>query len=334
MEPFKKINKKIKDFSYKTFGVETSDKFRNYLNRKDKYIYDKKLAATVKGLAEESVNRDPSTKYDLELLIKLHQLFDKINLADNYKYENLLNSARSRYNYLISSDIDVADKVVTDFGAGHGENLIVASEFNIKKAVGLDYSADRFANYVDHLNPKSKKILEFKELDLVNEDLGHRSSDIVISFSAFEHFDDPGHVLDKCYRLLKKGGYLYAEFAAFNAPYAIHRKIYSGVPHIQNIFNDQIAYDFFYKHLKINDEINRYTKEKITDGNPYPEVNRWQIADYERLFLDKEKWEVINYSKIYNYKFNWMIRVFKDSFKGFSHDDLYADYLKFLIRKK
>mgnify|MGYP006410766893 FL=1 len=330
----KQTKKALKEFAYRTLGADLSDGIRNLINKKDIVFYDKNLSRKVEALVKENRRRNADGEYDLALLIKLHELFSTIDLSDHYIFNNLLNSARQRYRYLLSSGLDLEGKVVSDFGAGHGENLIVANEFKLKSARGFDFSDDRFSSHVNDISPKARETIKFNTLDLVRDDIGVDNSDIVLSFSAFEHFDDPGFVLDKCYRLLKKGGYLYAEFAAFNAPYAIHRKIFSGVPHVQNIFSDSVAYKFFYDHLKINEGINRYTKEKITDGNPFPEVNRWKISDYERVFLDPEKWEIVNYRKVYNYKYDWMIKIFSDSFQGMSKDDLYVDYLKFLIRKK
>jgi SAM-dependent methyltransferase len=326
--------KTIKRIFYKLLGQKISDQLRNFFNYKDFFYYDKKIASKVDSLLFENKKRNPNGHYDLELLIQLDKLFTKIDLSENYIIDNLLQSARDRYKFLQSSGINLKGSYVCDFGAGHGENLLVANEFNIKKAIGYDFSNDRFLNHQKNLNEIQKKTLEYKTLDLVNDDLGSNDSDIVMSFSAFEHFENPGNVLKKVYDKLKMGGYLYAEFAAFNSPYAIHRKKFSGVPHIQNIFSEKIAYEFFYKYLKINNEINRYTKVKIMDGNPFPEVNRWQIQDYEKIFLDKNKWRVINYTKVYNYKYHWLIKKFKEKFEYKSRDIKYVDYLKFILQKK
>lgn len=328
------MKKNIKRIFYKFLGQRLSDKLRNLYNFKDFIFYDRKLALKISKFYTESKNRNSDEDCDLELLIQLDKLFKKINLADNYKLNNLLLSARDRYKYLLSSGINLKGKHVCDFGAGHGENLIVANEFNIEKAIGFDYSDDRFSNYLPSLNNNQKNIIEFKTLDMVNDDLGKNDVDIVMSFSSFEHFDKPDIVLNKVYDKLKVGGYLYAEFAAFNSPFAIHRKIFSGVPHIQNIFKDKIAYEFFYKHLKINNEINRYTKKKIDDGDAYPEVNRWSLDAYEKIFLDQKKWNIINYTKNYNFKYHWLINIFKDKFKNHSFDMKYVDYFKFLLQKK
>ena len=37
--------------------------------------------------------------------------------------------------------------------------------------------------------------------------------------------------------------------------------------------------------FKINEGVNRYTGEEISDGNPFPEVNRLNIEAWERLLV-------------------------------------------------
>jgi len=53
-----------------------------------------------------------------------------------------------------------------------------------------------------------------------------------------------------------------------------------------------------------------------------------------KFFLDEDDWEIINYTKVYNYQYQWLVSLFENEMCGLSTDDLYADYLKFVIRKK
>ena len=116
-------------------------------------------------------------------------------------------------------------------------------------------------------------------------------------------------------------------------PFAPHRKIFTGVPYIQNIFPDEVSYEFFYGFLKINEGVNRYTGEEISDGNPFPEVNRLNIEAWERLLVRDPRWEVIHYSQLRNYQYKWFMDLFPSA-KKITTSDLYADELKFLLRKK
>ncbi len=333
MKQANEFRSKVKNGIYRLLKPKYADELRNLYNYKDIFTYDRALEKKVKLLLS-SRNLDIPLSSDVDLLRGLHELFPTYDLARNYKLDNLLSSARSRMRYLSSFGIDLQGKDLVDFGAGHGENLMIVKEFNLKSCTGYDFSADRFNEHKKNLSSDIMASIEFKTLDLVQENIGHNNCDIILSFSAFEHFSDPGEVLERCYNALRPGGVLYAEFAAFNAPFATHRKIFSGIPYVQNIFNDETAYEFFYNDLKINEGVNRYTNEKIIDGNPFPEVNRWKIADYEKVFLDGKCWDIINYTKVINYQYKWFADLFKKETYGLSKDDLYADYLKFILRKK
>ena len=333
MKQASEFRTRIKYLIYRFIKPDLADKLRNIYNLKDKFFYDNKLRRQIKTLIQKR-NKEIPIEDDLDLLKGLHELFPTYNLSKNYKINNLLESARNRLKYLASFGIELTDKDLVDFGAGHGENLMIVNDFNLKSCTGFDFSDDRYKLHEKQLSPKVLSRVNFNTLDLVTEDIGSENCDIILSFSSFEHFEDPGEVLNRCYKALRAGGVLYAEFAAFNAPFATHRKIFSGVPYVQNIFKDEVAYDFFYNKLKINEGINRYTKEKIINGDPFPEVNRWQIKDYEKVFLDEGNWEIINYRKVYNYQYQWLVNLFKSQMSELSNDDLYADYLKFVLKKK
>ena len=331
MKQASNLRSKIKFLIYRFFSPRIVDNIRNLLSLRHRFFYRNKDSKNISELISNSkvpINRD------LNLLKELHKYFKKIDLKENYKFENLLLSAKNRYNFLEKNGLNLKGANLADFGAGHGENLFLCKEYNLSRAVGLDFSDKDFLPHKNDLRNDVFQFIEFKTLDLVNEDLGIKDFDVITSFSAFEHFHDPKEVLLKCYKSLKPGGYLYAEFAAFNSPYAIHRKKFSGVPHIQNIFDEDIAFEFFYDFLKINDKVNRYTNEPITNGDPYPEVNRYLIPDYEKIFLDQNLWEVISYTKIQNYQYHWFIKLFEDSFKNKDNEYKYVDYLKFSIRNR
>ena len=306
MKQTSEIRSRIKHLIYRLIKPKFVDKFRNLYNLKDRFIYDKKLERDVKDLIESRRKIIPLSE-DLDLLKGLHKLFPTYDLSKNYKLRNLLASARSRLKYLESFGVELKGKNLVDFGAGHGENLMMVKEFHLDSCTGYDFSADRFNDHKKDLSPEVLDAIEFKTLDLVVEDIGYENCDVILSFSAFEHFSDPSEVLSRCYNALRPGGILYAEFAAYNAPFATHRKLFSGIPYVQNIFTDEVAFKFFYSELKINEGVNRYTNEQIVDGNPFPEVNRWKISDYEEVFLDEEKWGIVNYTKVFNYQYQWFV---------------------------
>ena len=327
------LRTRLKNIAYSILTPSVVDSLKNIYSNKDKYFYDKKKAKTIRELVDNRRNIT-NTADDIFLLKELHKYFNTINIKQHYELSNLLRVARRRYKNLISRNIDVKGKDVADFGAGHGENLMMAGEFQLNSATGLDYSDINFKSHINQIDPETFSKINFITLDLTKDDIGTEQYDIILSFSAFEHFQQPEVVIERCYKALRKGGLLYTEFAAFHAQYAIHRKIYTGVPYIQNIFHEDVAYDFFYKVLKINDEINRYTGVKISGRNPYPEINRWTQSDFENLLLDATKWRLVDYTKVYNYKFAWFVDIFKEQMERLSHDDIYVNQLKFIIEKR
>ena len=328
------IRRRVKELIMNVVGVRTADKIRNLINLKSLIFFDRQRRRRMLQLIKDHNSRSEAIDGSLDFFKALHKEFPTYDLSANYTDASLLSIATSRLNYLRRWGITLKNKTIYDFGAGNGETLFAADKFSASSAVGLDFSDEKFKQRLKTMpRPKSTDI-DFKALDLVNDDIGSNEADVVVSFSAFEHFDDPSVVMEKCHNLLKPGGHLFVEFAAFNAPFATHRKIFSGVPHSQTIFKDEVCYAFFYEHLKINEGVNRYTNAKIEDGNPFPEVNRWHIPDYEKALLNPEYWDVVYFNKVYNYQYHWFIGLFPEAFKDKSRDFKYVDHLTFLLRKR
>jgi ubiquinone/menaquinone biosynthesis C-methylase UbiE len=328
-----KFKTKLKKLTYSILNTKRTDNLRSIFSQLNKIFYDYKKAKEIKDIVETR-KIHIKTSEDVGLLLELHKYFKTIDLKYNYEIDSLMNAGRLNCNNLISKGIKLEGKDIVDLGAGHGQNLLMVKEFKFKSATGLDYSDTNFLPHKDEVDPEIFNAIDFITTDLIEDEIGSEFCDVIFSFSAFEHFQHPDVVLDKCYRALRKGGILYAEFSAFHSAYASHRKIFTGVPYVQNIFNEETAFDFYYNKLKINEGINRYTKEQITDGNPFPEINRWTIKDFNKIFLDKSKWQIIDFTKVYNYKFSWLVNIFKEQMKELSQDDIYVNAIKYIIQKK
>lgn len=92
--------------------------------------------------------------------------------------------------------------VYVDLGCGFTATLLrwVVSEFQIKKAIGLDLSC----------NPAlSTEKISFQEGDLNNEiALPDNSADLITSLAVLEHLSNARKNLQEVYRILKPGGRL------------------------------------------------------------------------------------------------------------------------------
>ena len=82
----------------------------------------------------------------------------------------------------------------------------MCKELEFEEAVALDFSDKDFIPHKEDLSEEVFNFIDFRTLDLVNDDLKISDFDLITSFSAFEHFHDPKEVLKKCHKSLKKGG--------------------------------------------------------------------------------------------------------------------------------
>jgi ubiquinone/menaquinone biosynthesis C-methylase UbiE len=104
-----------------------------------------------------------------------------------------------------------------DIGAGPGHlTQLIAQKYPKLKVIGIDSSA----TMVEIAKKRRKELanLEFKIMDGKNLEFNQNSIDYVISTLAFHHWREPLKVLNKIYRILKKGSQafifdIYSEFS-------------------------------------------------------------------------------------------------------------------------
>jgi ubiquinone/menaquinone biosynthesis C-methylase UbiE len=166
-----------------------------------------------------------------------------------YNFSDLTYRFAITYQKLLSHNINLKGKSLLDMGAGPGENLLFAGDYGVKEAVGIDYSAERYHNFIkanlDKLNEKNLSIISYVEEDVHKQVFEDNSFDIILSSNSFEHFQDPKKVLFNIYKLCNQGGYVYIKFGPlFNSPMGAHRFGLTGVPYIQNIFPNEIVFKF------------------------------------------------------------------------------------------
>ena len=96
----------------------------------------------------------------------------------------------------------VRDKTVIDFGCGEGADTLDLARLGAKKAIGVDIRLPFLE--------RAKQRAAAEGLDDRCEfgTSTNTKADVVISIDAFEHFADPGAILDLIYSLLNPGGRL------------------------------------------------------------------------------------------------------------------------------
>ena len=268
----------------------------------------------------------------LKFLITLHdgKFFPKVNLSNIYETKTLLDRATLKLNRLKALGCLQNVNKALELGSGNGEMLYVEG-FDDVNLTCCDYRIERHKTFEAKVLSNGK-CGQFIELDIENnlQDI-EGSFDLVFSSSVMEHFRSPESTIKKIYNKLSPGGMLYADFATFGAPYAIHRKIFTGIPYIQAFVPDHVAFEFFYNHLGVNEGLDRYTDELVVN-NPYPEVNRLMLSDW-KILIENAGFEFVELKVSKFYKFKWFVDLLKIDNEKFPKEDLFMGELILVARK-
>jgi SAM-dependent methyltransferase len=96
------------------------------------------------------------------------------------------------------------------------------------------------------------------------------SVDLVYSFAAFEHFSDPGAVLDEAWRVLRRGGHLYLLFGpVYTSPYGRHAYREIPIPYCHYLLPDN--------------DLKAWAAGAGLQAD-WPYVNGVTVTDYRQLF--------------------------------------------------
>lgn len=100
--------------------------------------------------------------------------------------------------------------------------------------------------------------------------------DLICSFNAFEHIDDPGVCFKELLRICKPGGHIYLEFGPlYNSPWGLHAYRTLWMPYPQFIFSEE----FITKKLK-KLGINDLGQKKIS----LQPLNKWRVKQFQKLW--------------------------------------------------
>lgn len=98
------------------------------------------------------------------------------------------------------------DKTVIDFGCGTGDNAIECAMNGCRDVIGLDIQE----HFLEKGRAEAARLGVAGRVKFVQ--VATEKADVVLSTDAFEHFEDPAHILRIMRGLLKDDGYLQVEF--------------------------------------------------------------------------------------------------------------------------
>ena len=178
--------------------------------------------------------------------------------------------------YLSDGLLDlVRDKTVIDFGCGEGADSVDLARFGAKKVIGIDIRQSVLDKA--KANAAAAGVGECCEFVTSTETKG----DMIVSLDAFEHFGDPGAILDIMYGLLKPGGCVMACFGpTWYHPLGGH--LFSVFPWAHLVFSEAAL--IRWRSTIRPDGATRFSE--VSGG-----LNQMTIARFERL-VSASKFEI------------------------------------------
>jgi SAM-dependent methyltransferase len=200
-------------------------------------------------------------------------------------------------------------------GDGMASVALAAHGYNVMLADLRDWRDPRAAT------------LPFKAVDLGSaRTLPKGPHDLVFSYNAFEHFDDPERALQKMVAVTAPGGYLYFEFGPlYCGPWGLHAYRMFPIPYMQFLFSD----DFWRK--KINQSGVRDLGQQLEDLQP---LNRWTARQFSALWTRSGCKVIKSSSTTIEHHLDVVLR-YPRSFqgRGLTLEDLSTQALTVLLQK-
>lgn len=154
--------------------------------------------------------------------------------------------------------------------------------------------------------------------------LNDNAVDAVFSYNAMEHFNDPQKVLTEINRILKPGGYFYADFdPLYYSPRGLHAYRKINIPYLQILF-------------KI-DDLKKYADLHQLNWNELPFVNGYTIEKFSSLWKQvADKFEIKSYEEMLDISGLDLIKRYPSCFKkeGVSFKNFIISGIKILLIKK
>jgi SAM-dependent methyltransferase len=139
---------------------------------------------------------------------------------------------------------------------------------SLGRVTGTDLSDHFFAD-------EARKLVPIRLEDAATLSFADASIDLLYTFDAFEHFDNPAAVLAEAHRVLKPGGVLYASFGPlWNSAFGPHQWGRIDVPYVHHLF-DADALDAY---------ADAHDRRRLTRL-----INRLPLAYFRNLFHARDE---------------------------------------------
>jgi SAM-dependent methyltransferase len=174
------------------------------------------------------------------------------------------------------------------------------------------------------------KQLAFSSADICGCDgllLEDAHFELCATYNSFEHFSDPERALSEMLRVLRPGGWLFAEFGPLYAgPWGLHAYRSLRMPYPQFLFSES-----FWRQ-KLHELGMRDLNRPMADLQP---LNRWTIQQFRDLWK-ASGCETLSYAEGLEQSYLDIIERFPASFqgRGLTLEDVTIQSVRVLLRKK
>ena len=158
--------------------------------------------------------------------------------------------------------------------------------------------------------------------------LENESFDLVISYNAFEHFNDPVNAFNEIFRVCKKSGMMYFNFGPlYSSPWGLHAYRTILMPYAQFLFSKQFLQRKF-KDLKICD----LGKER----EALQPLNEWKVEQFKSLFSDNDLLDLLEFVRSKEDSCLDIIKKYPRAFQGIglTYEDVITQGLTVSIKKQ
>jgi ubiquinone/menaquinone biosynthesis C-methylase UbiE len=235
-----------------------------------------------------------------------------------YDDESVCNRGRERADLLKSVLGPDSLKIKDSLEVGCWDAMVscVLSKMKIN-TTAIDISSEGF-----HPDAKAAGV-NFLQMDATAMRFEDSSFDLVFSFDAFEHFNDPDRVFAEAIRVLRPGGYLYCSFGPlYFSPFGLHGDSSIVIPYCHVLFPKEL--------------LEKCVSEKNLTPIDFNQTNKWMAQRFEKMFSSATGLQKIFYRKIHDARYLDVIAKYPSCFKSKAEDmdEFTVGMVEALFRKK
>lgn len=256
---------------------------------------------------------------DEDVFARLQYVYKKDTPKYGYdKYSTWRRGSERAINLLRADEFQEAGLNVLDAACGDGMmGYALACYGHRVTLIDLDDWRDVRAKHIPFVGGNLCKRLPFDS----------KLFDLVYSFNAFEHVEDPVAALAQLVRVSKTGAYIYIDFGPLYAsPWGLHAYRTIFMPYSQFLFSTSFI-EKKLRELGICD-----LGKKRTCLQP---LNRWQVSRFRHLWKNSGC-DIISYTELKTYSYLALIDQFPKAFtgRGLTLEDVTTHHITIMLRKQ